>query len=160
YMDSCLDETRGRRTLARRDQPSSRIRRTPIATAARSAGEMSAMRSWRRSLATARIWSVTATTSRPAQFTGTSRGGAGCGEVESGTTTIVRRRSLTMLVERIRHGRVLLISEPTMGSSRNPPDFTAPGHCPRVLRYRWIWRRIPVRSREYSHSDLPGHPHE
>src|ERR1035437_1821932 len=115
------------------DQPSSRIRRTPIATAARSAGEMSAMRSRRRSFATARIWSVTATTSRSAQLTGTSRGGVGCAEVESGTTTTVRRRSLTMLVERIRHGRVLLISGPTLGSSRtdqtSPRRGIVPGFC-------------------------------
>src|ERR1035437_5303892 len=116
------------------DQPSSRIRRTPIATAARSAGEMSAMRSWRRSLAMARVWSVTATTSRPAQLTGTSRGGAGCGEVESGTTTTVRRRSLTMLVERIRHGRVLLVSEPDVGSSRTHQTSPRRGIVP-LLRY-------------------------
>jgi len=73
-------------------------------------------------------------TTRPAQLTGTSRGGPGCGEVESGTTTTVRRRSLTMLVERIRHGRVLLISEPNVGSSRTHHTSPRRGIVP-GLRY-------------------------
>jgi len=45
-------------------------------------------------------------------------GGLGLGEVERGITTTARRRSLTMFVERTRHGLVLAISEPNVGSSR------------------------------------------
>jgi hypothetical protein len=49
--------------------------------------------------------------------------------VESGTTTTVLRRSLTMLVVSTRQGRVLLISEPTVGS--RPTHQTSPRRGPR-----------------------------
>jgi hypothetical protein len=55
-------------------------------------------------------------TARPAHSKGTSRGGAAWPDVESGTTTTVLRRWLTMLVLSTRQGRVFLISEPTVGS--------------------------------------------
>lgn len=45
-------------------------------------------------------------------------GGLDCGELESGTTTTVRLRSLIKSLESTRHGRVLLISEPSVGLSR------------------------------------------
>jgi hypothetical protein len=97
--------------------PNSSMRRTPASTAAKSADEASPNRSTRRSFETARIWSVTATTFRPAQVTGISNGGLGCGEDDKGTTTTVRRRSFKIFVDRIRHGRVLAISDPVAGSS-------------------------------------------
>ncbi len=68
-------------------------------------------------MATARIWSVTATAGRPAQSIGTRRGGLGCGEVESGTTITVLRCWLRTLVVSTRQGRVFLISAPRTGSS-------------------------------------------
>src|SRR5579872_6173924 len=109
------------------------MRRIPISTASSSAGEISAWRSCKRSFATARIWSVTATTLRPAQVTGTRSGKAGRGEVESGTTTTVRRRSLIKLAESTTQGRVLLISEPSVGLSRthqiSPRRGVIPGLC-------------------------------
>lgn len=71
-----------------------------------------------RSLDTARIWSVTATTSRPPHRTGTKRGGLNCGELESGTTTTVRRRWLSTSLESIKQGLVLAISDPSVESSR------------------------------------------
>ena len=49
---------------------------------------------------------------------GTRRGGLACGEVESGMTTTVLRRRFTKLLESTRHGRVLPISEPSVGSRR------------------------------------------
>ena len=78
--------------------------------------EISPRRVSKRSLAIARIWSVTATTVRPAHCTGIKRGGLAAGDVDKGTTTTVRRRSFTTLVDKIRHGRVLAISEPNVGS--------------------------------------------
>src|SRR3989338_7803831 len=56
-------------------------------------------------------------------------GGAACREVESGMTTTVRRRWLTMLVVSTRQGRVFLISEPTVGSRRT--HQTSPRMGPR-----------------------------
>src|SRR5580658_7806016 len=53
----------------------------------------------------------------PEQVTLTSTGGAARGELVSGTTTTVRRCSFTTLLLITTHGRVLLISAPTVGSS-------------------------------------------
>src|SRR3990172_2955806 len=73
---------------------------------------------------------------RPPHSRGTRRGGAACREVESGTTTTVRRRSLTILVVSTRQGRVFLISEPTVGSRRthqtSPRLGPRPGSAPRL----------------------------
>jgi hypothetical protein len=44
-------------------------------------------------------------------------GGAFWGELESGTTTTVRRNWLRILVVKTKHGRVFLISDPNVGSS-------------------------------------------
>src|SRR3989338_8983840 len=68
-------------------------------------------------------------TARPAQSMGTRRGGLACREVESGMTTTVRRRWLTMLVVSTRQGRVFLSSEPTVGSRRT--HQTSPSMGPR-----------------------------
>jgi hypothetical protein len=54
----------------------------------------------------------------PAQLSDTINGGLGLGEDESGTTTTVRRRSFSTFAVMIRHGRVFLISDPRVGSSR------------------------------------------
>jgi hypothetical protein len=74
---------------------------------------------------------VTATTLRPAYSTGISSGGAGRGEDDRGTMTTVRRRSFRMFADRIRHGRVLPISDPVGGSSlihqNSPLRGTDPG---------------------------------
>src|SRR5271170_3066262 len=59
---------------------------------------------------------MTATAGRPEQVTFTSTGGAARGDELSGTITTVRRRSLSTLLPITRHGRVLLISDPTVGS--------------------------------------------
>src|SRR4051794_24230161 len=107
----------------------------PSSTLRNSWAETSSMRSTSRSFETARIWSMTATAVRPAQDTGTSSGGLGLGEVESGITTTVRRRSFTMLVVRTRQGRVLRISDPSVGSSRTHHSSPRRGVIPRLYHF-------------------------
>src|SRR5262245_64776525 len=75
---------------------------------------------------------MTATARRPAQSTGTSTGGLACGELESGTTTTVRRRSLRILLVSTTQGRVLRISEPNVGSSRTHQISPRRGIIPRL----------------------------
>ena len=150
-MTQCRLRNHGRPHRAH--QPSSRIRRTPVATAARSVDETSAMRSRRRSFATARIWSVTATTSRSAQLTGTSRGGVGCAEVGEWDYNY---RAAAIIDDVGREDQAwprLANLRPHAGIQPHRPDFTAPGHCSRALLCRWIWRRIPAQWREYPGSD-------
>ena len=70
-----------------------------------------------RTLATARIWSLTATAGRPSQLIGIRIGGLAFGELDNGTTITVLRRSLSTFTETTTQGRVLRISEPRAGSS-------------------------------------------
>src|SRR3984885_7137695 len=53
---------------------------------------------------------------RPEHVTLTITGGSACEALLSGTITTVRRCSLTALLLIITHGRVLLISDPAVGS--------------------------------------------
>ncbi len=89
------------------------------------------IRSRKRSLVTARIWSITATADRPWHVSGTKSGGLLAGELESGITTAVRRYWLTIFVVNTKQGRVLRISEPSAGSSlthqTSPRRGTSPG---------------------------------
>jgi len=86
---------------------------------------------WRkRSLVTARIWSITATSGRPWHVRGTKSGGLLDGELESGITTTVRRYWFAMLVVRTREGRVLRISDPSAGSSLTHQISPRRGTCP------------------------------
>ena len=98
-------------------QVSSGTSRTASSTASKSAAESTSICSARRCFATARIWSITATTGFPAHVTGTRSGGRAWGEDERGTTTTVRLRSLRIFVVSIRHGRVFPNSEPWPGPS-------------------------------------------
>src|SRR5271157_164087 len=109
--------------------------RNASSTEPRSPGEISPM--WRvsRSLATARIWSTTATTRRPEQTTGTNNGGAACGALDRGTTTTVRRRSLSTLVPTTKQGLVFLISDPRVGSSRTHQTSPRRGVIPGLRRF-------------------------
>src|SRR4051812_14097027 len=92
--------------------------RTPCSSAFRSVPDNAPIRRWSLCFATARTWSVTATTSRPSHWTLISNGGPASGELDSGITTTVRRNRLKTLPERMTHGRVFAISEPNVGSSR------------------------------------------
>ena len=86
---------------------------------------------WRkRSLVTARIWSITATTGRLWHVSGTKSGGLLDGELESGITTAVRRYWLAMFVVTTKQGRVLRISEPSAGSSLTHQISPRRGTCP------------------------------
>ena len=66
----------------------------------------------RRRLSTARTWSQTATEFGPAEGVETMMGGRGCGPVESGTTTTVRRTRLRAFAVTTMAGRVFRISLP------------------------------------------------
>ena len=90
----------------------SRTSRTPSSTAPRSSGDNSPKRRSSRS------WSVTATTLCPSQQTRTNKGKLGCGEVERGTTTTLRRNLLKILSDRMMQDRIFAISEPRVGSRR------------------------------------------
>lgn len=92
--------------------------RRACSTACKSSDDSSPRRRSSLCLVIARIWSVTATTSRSLHRTRTSNGAPGRGEVESGITTTVRRSLLKTSRERIRQGRVLAISEPSVESRR------------------------------------------
>src|ERR1035437_4707077 len=191
------------------DQPSSRIRRTPIATAARSAGEMAAMRSWRRSDLIRPFCDVMSDGEeferRSAEFQNPANAHChGCkicrrnvgnalleallgdgsnlvrdryhipsGAInrdEQGRSRVwrggewdynYRAAAIIDYVGREDQARPRLANLRTQcGVQPHPPHFTASGHCSRALLYRWIWRRIPARSRGYPDSDLPGHTHE
>ena len=93
-------------------QRSSRTPRTPVSTAAGTAGETSARCPCSCSLVMARIWSVTATILRPEHPIGMRGAGSGVGEMDSRPATT--RHSLTMLVDRTGQGRIL----PSVGPSR------------------------------------------
>ncbi len=66
----------------------------------------------RRRLATARIWSITATAGRPWHETETVIGGWGFAADERGTTTTVRRSRFSVSCVSTTHGLVFLISAP------------------------------------------------
>jgi hypothetical protein len=91
---------------------------------------MFSIRSRNRSLVTARIWSMTATTERPWHVSGTKSGGLLVGELESGITAAVRRYWLAMSVVNTRQGRVLRISDPSAGSSLTHQISPRRGACP------------------------------
>ena len=55
---------------------------------------------------------------RPAHRTATRSGGRTRGELDSGITTTVLRRSFTTVADMMTHGLVLAISEPNVGSKR------------------------------------------
>src|ERR1017187_4728530 len=126
-------------------QPSSKTSRTPCSTASRCSGESVSWHRSSRSLETARIWSVTATTSRPPNRTGTRRGGLAWGEVDSGMMTTLLRRSLTISLERIKQGLVFAISDPNVGSSRTHQTSPRRGNVPRLPDpISLVHHRVPI----------------
>lgn len=76
----------------------------------------------RRDLSTARMSSQTTVEFSPADGVGTTNGGRGVAEVESGTTTTVRRARLIGVTVTTTHGRSLLISAPFV--EINPANLT------------------------------------
>src|ERR1035438_2937818 len=96
--------------------PSCMICLRPSSSAAISSVVTAPSRLRRRSFATARIWSLTATAGRPSQEIGIRIGGLAFGELDSGTTITVLRLSFSTLTEITTQGRVLRISEPSVGS--------------------------------------------
>lgn len=70
------------------------------------------MRSVSLDLSTALTWSQTATEPAPAEGALTTIGGRGVAELESGTTTTVRRARFRALTVNITAGRVFWISLP------------------------------------------------
>src|SRR4029079_4366671 len=95
-----------------------------------------------RSLAMDRIWSTTATAGHPSQFRATRIGGWAEGELESGTTTTVRRYWLIKSRVMTTHGRILAISEPSVGSRAAHHTSPRRGVTPRLL-YR-VTDRVPL----------------
>lgn len=111
----------------------------------------------------ARIWSRTATEGRPSQLTGIWIGGRPVGVLESGITTTVRRCSFTMLVVSTRHGRVLRISAPRVGSSLTHQISPRRGGVPRFggftcdrveLFFNFANLRVVVRGAARFHQEL------
>src|SRR5882724_544682 len=92
---------------AERDYGISRICASAVRTACTIVGDAVSILLCKRCLATARIWSMTATAACPWQVTGTVMGGCACAAVDSGTTTTVCRKRFMVLVVSTRHGRVL-----------------------------------------------------
>ncbi len=78
----------------------------PSSIAASSARSRTPILSCSRPFATARAWSSTATAALPTKRTAINNGGLACGELEQGTTTTVRRRSLSTSVVTTTQGRV------------------------------------------------------
>ena len=76
---------------------------------------------------------MTATPALPSQFTAILNGGAGLGPDEIGMITTVRRLAFTKSIVTTTHGRVLAISEPTVGSNCTHHTSPRSGFVPRIL---------------------------
>ena len=114
-------------------QPSSRISRSPCSTASRCS------RKTYPCIDPAALWkrhefdrSPQRRLGPPSQ-TGMRRGGLAWGELVSGTTITVLRRSLMISLERIKQGFVLAISDPNVGSSRTNQTSPRRGNRPWLL---------------------------
>ena len=97
--------------------PSCMICLSPSSSAAISSFETTPIRLRSRSFEMALIWSLTATAGHPSQRIGMRIGGLAFGELDSGTTITVLRLSFKTFTVITTHGRVLLISGPSVGSS-------------------------------------------
>ena len=106
---------------------SSRTRLPPISIICKSAVERRPEICVRRRLSTARSWSQTATEFGPADGVATTIGGLGCGPVESGTTTIVRRARLSA-------SAVIMTQAASCGSRFPRSDRDLPTRSHRVER--------------------------
>src|SRR5580704_16807953 len=112
-----------------------------------------------RAFATARIWSLTATAGRPSQVIGIRIGGLAFGELDSGTTITVLRFSFSAFTEITTQGRVLLISEPRVGSSATHQISPRSGITSMVLQYGLGFHQILSRFRQHPGIDLQSHTH-
>ena len=104
--------------------PSCMICLRPSSSAAISSVVATPSRLRRRSFATARIWSLTATVGCPSQEMGIRIGGLAFGELDSGTTITVLRLSFSTPTEITTQGRVLNLRTERR-TQRYPPDITA-----------------------------------
>jgi len=110
-----------------------------------------------RSFATARIWSLTATAGRPSQVIRIRIGGLAFGELDNGTTITVLRLSFSTLTETTTQGRVLRISEPSVGSSASHQISPRSGITSTVLPFRRGSRQSLSRSLRHQGPDSRPH---
>ena len=114
---NCVHDEEAKRRGPARFYPSCRICLRASSRVAISGIVTAPSRLRKRSFATARIWSLTATAGCPPHEIGIRIGGLAFGELDNGTTITVLRLSLSTFTDITMQGRVLRISEPSVGSS-------------------------------------------
>src|ERR1019366_10112567 len=113
----------------------------------------------RRSFATARIWSLTATAGCPSQEIAIRIGGLAFGELYSGTTITVLRLSFSTFTEITTQGRVLRISEPSVASSVTHQISPRSGITSMAPPFRRRFRQILSRFRPHPVPDSQSRRH-
>ena len=149
----CVHDGEAIRPCLRPHYPSCMICLRPSSSADFSSIVTTPSRLRRRSLATARIWSLTATAGCPSQEIGIRIGGLAFGELDGGITITVLRLSFSTLAEITTQGRVLRISEPSVGSSATHQTSPRSRITSMVLPLKRRSRQIPSRFRPHPTPD-------